>query len=710
MKKLSLTLLFAATALFSLLQAQTLVTTDTTLRNVVLEEFTGIHCQYCPDGHARAQALSDANPGRVVLVNIHQGGYAVPSGGEPDYRTIFGDAIAGQTALTGYPAGTVNRHVFSGLEMTAGGTAMGRGNWSPAAEQIFDLVSPVNVGLSSSFDSATRLLTVTVETYYTANSSQATNYINVALLENGIIGPQQVLSTWNTNYTHNHMLRHFITGQWGDTLTATQAGNFTTRIYTYTVPAGFNVANCDVAAYVTETYQEIYTGAQVVADGGTTLFIADATEMTEYDYSAPPDTANYPFAFNSMLAGTEDFLFEFDHNAPANWTVYYSVGSNNYTTDQTLPMTYQVGTQIAIHVATGLTPAIATFTLKISSVSNPLAPPIYRTVNVMSEITDLIINNDSPWGDGGSTYSTVYFEDNYLNGLNAAGNTAYASTGSKMFTEFSKAAELGNVEHLYFNIGWSFPSFNDELIAELEAFLDGGGNLFVSGQDIGWDTWDLTNGGNGTPASQSFYSNYLNAEFLNDGGAANSIMTPLSSDLVYGTLDTSAIVNVYGGAYFYPDQIDTNGISLPIFYYNSNLTKMGGLRATNGTYKVVYIGISVEMISDTNIRKDMIHIAHDWFHGFITGDQLDRAFADAFVGQNYPNPSDVSTTIDFAGIEPGSILEVYDVFGHSVFSATLEQSNGRIIIPTDQWPQGTYFYRLNTMTNQSATKRFVVSH
>ena len=83
-------------------------------KNVVLEEFTGIYCTYCPDGHKRAQQLADANPGNVVLINIHEGGYAAPSGSDPDFRTSFGSAIAGQTGLTGYPAGTVNRRKFPG--------------------------------------------------------------------------------------------------------------------------------------------------------------------------------------------------------------------------------------------------------------------------------------------------------------------------------------------------------------------------------------------------------------------------------------------------------------------------------------------------------------------------------------------------------------------------------------------------------------------
>ena len=44
-----------------------------TNKNVVIEELTGIHCRYCPDGHARVNAIVEANPGRVVAVNIHAG-------------------------------------------------------------------------------------------------------------------------------------------------------------------------------------------------------------------------------------------------------------------------------------------------------------------------------------------------------------------------------------------------------------------------------------------------------------------------------------------------------------------------------------------------------------------------------------------------------------------------------------------------------------
>ena len=74
MKKL---LFIAVGALFTTgLSAQNLVTRDIEKKNVVLEEFTGKTCGYCPDGHKRADEFSAANPGDVVLINIHAGRYA----------------------------------------------------------------------------------------------------------------------------------------------------------------------------------------------------------------------------------------------------------------------------------------------------------------------------------------------------------------------------------------------------------------------------------------------------------------------------------------------------------------------------------------------------------------------------------------------------------------------------------------------------------
>lgn len=235
-----------------------LAATTPTNKNAVLEDFTGVRCQFCPDGHDRAKAMVTANPGRVVIIAINSGQFATPASGWPNFTSDFGDAIRLQTNLTGYPAGTVNRRVFAGMSQSAGGTAMGRNNWAGAGSQVTTEASPVNIGAVSTYDAATRTATVKVDMYYTSNESVA-NYVNVAFLESGQIGRQSNTSGTVNDYVHDNILRHMLTGQWGEVIeaTKTKTGTKITKTYTYVVPVKYHdnidtdINKCDIAIFVT---------------------------------------------------------------------------------------------------------------------------------------------------------------------------------------------------------------------------------------------------------------------------------------------------------------------------------------------------------------------------------------------------------------------------------------------------------------------------
>ena len=78
------------------------------------------------------QDLHDANPNDVFLINIHTGGYASPQGPGTDFRVDpIGANIANQRNLSGYPAGTVNRHQFSMSHLRS------RGSWASASSRSF---------------------------------------------------------------------------------------------------------------------------------------------------------------------------------------------------------------------------------------------------------------------------------------------------------------------------------------------------------------------------------------------------------------------------------------------------------------------------------------------------------------------------------------------------------------------------------------------
>ena len=121
-KKLLLVLFFTAFSNY----AQTIVSTTPQKKKVILEEFTGINCQYCPSGHAIANTIKNANPSDVFIINIHVGGFSTPGSGQPDFRTSFGTAIANQSALTGYPAATSSSHRCSHRRAGCRGTP-----WQP---------------------------------------------------------------------------------------------------------------------------------------------------------------------------------------------------------------------------------------------------------------------------------------------------------------------------------------------------------------------------------------------------------------------------------------------------------------------------------------------------------------------------------------------------------------------------------------------------
>lgn len=240
MKKTLLIASFVGALFIAQSSAQTLVGTDPTYRNVVLEDFTGIHCGFCPDGHDKAKDLIDAYPGQVIVIAVHAGGYAAvdTSKGHPDYRTPFGSDLDNLADPAGYPAGTVNRRVFPGKEQKPGKTAMGRGNWISAANEVLAEMSPANVGARAFINKSTRELTVEVEVYNTEEAA-STSRINVAVLQDKMYGYQVDYGphgTWYDDYEQNNVLRHLITGQWGEAMTNTAKGSVESKTYTYTIP------------------------------------------------------------------------------------------------------------------------------------------------------------------------------------------------------------------------------------------------------------------------------------------------------------------------------------------------------------------------------------------------------------------------------------------------------------------------------------------
>lgn len=271
MKKFTFAVMALLAFSFSL-KAQQYVSTEPTNRNVIIEEFTGRNCQYCPDGHRIVNELMAANPGRLWGVNIHAGGYAPTS--YPNMITQDGNTIHGGFSISGYPTGVVNRTTSDG---------QGRNLWASMANQQMNQVSECNIGGRVVVNPQTRAATVMVEVYYTGNSSVNENYLTVAMLQDSILGSQSGGSTWNPSqmingqYIHTHVLRDILTNNaWGDPISPTTQGTLITRTIEYQIPEvignpnGVEVVleNLKFLAWVAErqqgsAYRPILTGCEL---------------------------------------------------------------------------------------------------------------------------------------------------------------------------------------------------------------------------------------------------------------------------------------------------------------------------------------------------------------------------------------------------------------------------------------------------------------
>ncbi|WP_027420171.1 T9SS type A sorting domain-containing protein [Crocinitomix catalasitica] len=248
------------------------VSTEPGNKQVVLEEFTGIYCVFCPDGHKIGGEIEEANPGEVFLINLHTGYYANPSGADPDFRTSFGSSYAGISGADSYPSGSINRRVFVGSDF-----AMSRGAWAAAADEVLTEESYVNIAAERTIDPVTRELTVDVEAHFTREGIPETVSIYVAVVEDFIDGPQTGGRDFNPDqvnddgsYTHMHMLRNMISGRWGDDIDGATVGTNVARTYTWDVPETLKdipvrLGALRVIVFIAEEKENIIAAAQAAA-------------------------------------------------------------------------------------------------------------------------------------------------------------------------------------------------------------------------------------------------------------------------------------------------------------------------------------------------------------------------------------------------------------------------------------------------------------
>ena len=154
---------------------------------------------------------------------------------------------------------------------------------------------------------------------------------------------------------------------------------------------------------------------------------------------------------------------------------------------------------------------------------------------------------------------------------------------------------------------WAFPALDSADRVEIGAYLDGGGRLFLSGQDIGWSLCEASpfenefsrSGG----ASREWYETYLRARYLADDATIfneSSInLTGVPGNAIGNGLNFDISQPGRDAASQYPSVIDTLGGSEAIFQYPDSSYSA---TAWTGEYSIVKFAFGYEAITDNAAR------------------------------------------------------------------------------------------------------------
>jgi hypothetical protein len=139
-------------------------------------------------------------------------------------------------------------------------------------------------------------------------------------------------------------------------------------------------------------------------------------------------------------------------------------------------------------------------------------------------------------------------------------------------------------------------------VDEIRDVLNGGGKLFITGQDIGYDI-----------NTNSFYGSYLHASYVADD---TNVTTLTGTDIMAG-----ANVAISGGDgannQSYPSAIGLGSGATGLYDYDGTTCTWGALR-WEGAHRVVYFSFGFEAISTAATRATVMGNALTWLEGGVT--------------------------------------------------------------------------------------------
>jgi uncharacterized repeat protein (TIGR01451 family) len=247
-----------------------------------------------------------------------------------------------------------------------------------------------------------------------------------------------------------------------------------------------------------------------------------------------------------------------------------------------------------VTVPTGTTDsATSTATITATSVGSPSTSASASIKTIAVAVDTLVVDDDS------FSTSPVNVQKFYTDALTAAGKTFQVwDLGSDKNLPLNY---LKSFKYVVWFTGNSYPNPLGAYESELQSYLDGGGNLFVSGQDL----LDQSAG------TAPFVQNYLHvswdgSESQNDKPTThvNGVATTLTNGVGAVPIDDTVLGNQF------MDEITPNGGATAIF--TDDAAQTDGL-SFSGSYKVVFLAFPFEEYGTAAQKADLISRIYTFF-------------------------------------------------------------------------------------------------
>jgi len=456
-------------------------TSNSQVKNVLLEQFTGTWCGWCVDGSYVMEQIQEKHPDRVLGVKIHNG----------DSMAIAEEAILRPPlGVTGFPMGTIDRRSYSGS------IGQSRGAWEGACESFLQIPPKATVQVAYAIHEDIRQVHGTVYCTMLQTVSEQVR-LNFYILEDSCsgVGTGWDQSNYLSNragyennpyynqpakiigYQHMKVLRAMCGGPWGagDIPMPAVQGETYTYDFVYDLSDEWKIKDLHFIglAQVEGTSNKEILNCAMGVEGTPELRLTTSGDM--YDVVAQGVAFNKDLTLSNITDETKTYTIKLMKatRTPSDWECSAEADGNTITVvdndNPTMEVTLDAGSnlEVMLTIIPGSTIGVGDAEIEISSNDNP---DQFRGKSKISCYSAEIENFEIVSG-GEAKYSIL----NYLD------NAGYENLFQMPSTDYLKFTnKFMNKKHLVWNSGAAYQFSSDEA-NEIISSINSGIKTFICG-------------------------------------------------------------------------------------------------------------------------------------------------------------------------------------------------------------------------------------